>query len=134
MPHDVTPKIQPENPEFFKELPSRNQPDLCCCEAPLRILRRHRCNSSTVLLTFRLMSVAILWTMDRLLVKQDLIGKGGRVFSQHKLRTRTDGASEHAPSVMFAAAEPSYLSDCLLMPAILSVAGRRQGRKRKPAA
>jgi hypothetical protein len=32
---------------------------------------------------------------------------------------------------MVAATKPSYLSDCLLMPAILPVAGRRQGRNRK---
>jgi hypothetical protein len=81
MPHDVTPTIQPENPEFFKEVPSRSQPDLCCCEAPLRILRRHGCNSSTVLLTIALKSVATLWTMGPpILVKQDLIGKGGPRF------------------------------------------------------
>jgi lipopolysaccharide/colanic/teichoic acid biosynthesis glycosyltransferase len=50
-----------------------------------------------VLVTIALVALAIHWTMGRpVLVKQERVGKGGRIFKQLKLRTRVEGnASQH---------------------------------------
>src|SRR5262245_19893156 len=55
-----------------------------------------------VLLTIALVAVAILWTMGRqVLVKQERMGKGGRIFKQLTLHTRVGGsASEHPPMTL----------------------------------
>ena len=51
-----------------------------------------------VLLTIALAALAILWTMGRpVLVKQERVGKGGRIFEQLKLRTRVEGSASENP-------------------------------------
>jgi lipopolysaccharide/colanic/teichoic acid biosynthesis glycosyltransferase len=98
MPKEVTePTIPPENAEFFKEAASHDKNQnyakakrVCEFFIVLAI-------APPVLLTIALMALAILMTMGRpVLVKQERLGKGGRIFKQFKLRTRLEGsASEH---------------------------------------
>jgi lipopolysaccharide/colanic/teichoic acid biosynthesis glycosyltransferase len=98
MSEEVTePKIPPENTEFFKRAASHDANQnyaqakrLCEFFIVLAI-------APPVLLTIALMALAILWTMGRpVLVKQERVGKRGRIFKQFKLRTRVEGnASEH---------------------------------------
>ena len=53
-----------------------------------------------VLLTIALVALAILWTMGRpVLVKQERVGKGGRIFGQLKLRTRVEGSASENPRI-----------------------------------
>ena len=53
-----------------------------------------------VLLTIALLALAILWSLGRpVLVLQERVGRGGRVFKQLKLRTRlVSSGSEHPPT------------------------------------
>jgi lipopolysaccharide/colanic/teichoic acid biosynthesis glycosyltransferase len=51
-----------------------------------------------VLLTIALAALAILWTIGRpVLVKQERVGKGGRIFEQLKLRTGVEGSASENP-------------------------------------
>ena len=56
--------------------------------------------ASPVLLTIALVALAILWTMGRpVLVKQERVGKGGRIFEQLKLRTGVEGRASENPQM-----------------------------------
>src|SRR5262245_55214672 len=56
-----------------------------------------------VLLTIAMLAPAIFWTLGRpVLVKQERVGKGGRIFKQLNLRTRAEGStSEHPRTTHF---------------------------------
>ena len=68
----------------------------------------------TVLLTIAVLALAILWTLGPpVLVKQERVGKGGRIFKQLKLRLRMEGSAyEHQPMTALSRfLEDSHLAD-----------------------
>src|SRR5262245_3951915 len=95
MTHEVTkPEIPFEHAGFLKGgiRPETNQNYAAArrlCELFIVIVA-----APSVLVTIALLALTILWTVGPpVFVKQDRVGKGGRIFKQLKLRTR--GFSEH---------------------------------------
>jgi lipopolysaccharide/colanic/teichoic acid biosynthesis glycosyltransferase len=99
MTQEITgPKIRSEDAEYFTGAAS-HQANLIyarckrLCELFVVIAV-----APPVLLTIALAALAILWTMGRpVLVKQERVGKGGRIFEQLKLRTRVEGSASENP-------------------------------------
>jgi lipopolysaccharide/colanic/teichoic acid biosynthesis glycosyltransferase len=99
MTQEITePKILSENAEYFTVARASHDANQIYAKA------KRLCElfvviavAPPVLVTVALAALAILWTMGRpVLVKQERVGKGGRIFKQLKLRTRVEGsASEH---------------------------------------
>jgi lipopolysaccharide/colanic/teichoic acid biosynthesis glycosyltransferase len=98
MTQEITePKIPSENAEYFTGAASHDANLIYAKAKRLCELFVVIAIAPPVLVTIALAALAILWTMGRpVLVKQERVGKGGRIFKQLKLRTRVEGsASEH---------------------------------------
>jgi lipopolysaccharide/colanic/teichoic acid biosynthesis glycosyltransferase len=95
-----SPKVPSEEAEDFTEAASHqaNQIYERCkrlCELFVVIAV-----AAPVLLTTALAALAILWTMGRpVLVKQERVGNGGRIFQQLKFRTRVEGSASENPGM-----------------------------------
>jgi lipopolysaccharide/colanic/teichoic acid biosynthesis glycosyltransferase len=99
MTQEITePKIPSENAEYFTAAAAREANQIYAkfkrlCEIFVIIVL-----APPILLTTALLALAILWTMGRpVLVKQERVGKGGRIFKQLSFRTRMEGSTSAHP-------------------------------------
>jgi lipopolysaccharide/colanic/teichoic acid biosynthesis glycosyltransferase len=98
MSQDISePKIPSKNAEYFTEAVGHDASQIYVKAKRLCEIFVVIALAPPVLLTIAPIALAILWTMGRpVLVKQERVGKGGRIFRQLRLRTRVEGsASEH---------------------------------------
>jgi lipopolysaccharide/colanic/teichoic acid biosynthesis glycosyltransferase len=98
MSQDISePKIPSKNAEYFTEAVGHDASQIYVKAKRLCEIFVVIALVPPVLLTIAPIALAILWTMGRpLLVKQERVGKGGRIFRQLRLRTRVEGnASQH---------------------------------------
>jgi lipopolysaccharide/colanic/teichoic acid biosynthesis glycosyltransferase len=98
MTQEITERqISSENAEYFKGAAGHDASQIYATTKRLLEFFVVIAIAPPVLLTIALVAVAMLWTMGRpVLVKQERVGKGGRIFRQLRLRTRVEGSeSEH---------------------------------------
>ena len=94
------PKIPSKNAEYFMGAASRDTNQIYAKAKRLCELFVIFAIAPSVLLTIALVALAILWTMGRpVLVKQERVGKGGRIFEQLKLHTRVEGSASENPQI-----------------------------------
>jgi lipopolysaccharide/colanic/teichoic acid biosynthesis glycosyltransferase len=115
MTQDITePKIPSKNAEYFTGAAGHDANQIYdkakrLCEAFIVIAL-----APPVLLTIALAALAILWSMGRpVIVKQERVGKGGRIFKQLRLRTRVEGSASEYPRITLFGRflEDSYLAE-----------------------
>ena len=115
MTQDITnPKITSESPEYFQRTAGHDGNEIYAQAERVSELLIAIALALPVLLTIALIGLVILWTMGRpVLVRQEGVGRRGRVYKQLKLRTRAVGStSEHqdvTPLGRFL--EDSYLAE-----------------------
>ena len=116
MNQEITePKIASQNTEYF----TRHADDIFAKAKRISEISIVVAVALPVLLSTAVIALAILWTMGRpIIVKEERIGKDGRVFKQLKFRTRVvDSTPGYAQMTLIGRfLEDSYLTD--LPPAI----------------